>query len=517
MRHRASTTPSPLTASFAALVGFLVLVTVLGSLSRGTPPDEVAAGPRHRPHHGADRAVEPAVAPALRRTEPWSGYAFDACRTPSQAVMDRWRTTSPFTGVGIYLGGVHRACEQRYLTRTWVGRQLDAGWKLLPIWVGPQASCTGFDHRISPTSGRLDRYLQARSGGAAEARHAVAAARALRIPLGEVLFYDIEPFDTDAERCRGSSLAFLEAWTNELHRRGYRSGVYSAVGSAISLISRTGADYAQPDATWYAWIGRTGVMPTDYVSDQAFMRSSRVHQYALDTRVEFGGVAMDIDWDYVNLGSTVPPARPGSCDRRAAQVRPTLVRPGARGPLVRVLQCLVLPGDVHPLKTTGHVDAPTVRAVRSFQERSGLPATGTVDRRTWVSLLARGATPVLRRGSSGADVARLQRTLNALRARPTITVDGAYGAATARAVRHYRTRIGLRPDPVVTPGVWRALARGTLTRPARTQQVAHHATPPLHWRHVPPRHHVEQHPQHHAQQHGGDGKGGTRNARQLRR
>lgn len=485
MRHRARTKPSPLTLSFAALVGFLLVVTVLASIPQGGSPDAVA-GTRpdhHGTHHrGRVRAPErAAVVPALRKEQPWSGYAFDACRTPSQAVMDRWRTTSPFTGVGVYLGGVQRACEQRYLTPRWVAAQIRAGWKLLPIWVGPQASCTGYDHRIPRNSGRLGRYIPARLAGAAEARRAVATARGLGVPRGEVLFYDIEPFSTAYPLCRGSSLAFLEQWTKELHRRGYRSGVYSTVGAAISLISRAGGDYVGPDATWYAWIGKTGVMPTDYVADGAFMRSSRVHQYALDSRVEFGGVQMDIDWDYVNLGSTTPPARPGSCDRRASQVRPERVGPGSRGPLVRVLQCLVLPGDVHPLKTSGRVDPPTVRAVRSYQHRSGLPATGTVDRRTWASLLAHGATPVLRRGSSGSDVARLQRTLNVAQARPKIAVDGAFGAATARAVRHYRSRIGLRPDTVVTPGVWHALVRGrVVTPPAKSEPPAHPKAPPRH-------------------------------------
>ncbi|THJ11221.1 DUF1906 domain-containing protein, partial [Nocardioides sp.] len=405
----------------------------------------------------------PAAGPA------WSGHAFDACRAPSQRVMDRWRLSSPFTGIGIYLGGIHRACEQRHLSRQWVRNQTRAGWRLLPIWVGPQASCTGYDHRIVGKPGRNRRYDAARARGVREARSAAATARSLRLPRGEVIFYDIEPFDTRRARCRGSSLAFLEEWTNELHRRGYRSGVYSHVNSGISLLSRTGRGYTRPDAVWYAWIDRVGSMPARYVADPAFMRTSRVHQYALDTRVEFGGIRMHIDWNFVSLGATRRASMPASCDQAAARARPLALRRGAQGSLVRVLQCLVLPGDRHPTKTSGRYDAATVRAVRQHQQLRGLRTTGAVDRRTWTSLLAHGRTPVLRKGARGEPVRRLQRSLNVALGAPKVRVDGAYGPATARVVKHYRKRLKLGDKGVVTPRVWKALNSGKVL-PARARR-----------------------------------------------
>ncbi|HWJ83581.1 MAG TPA: glycoside hydrolase domain-containing protein [Nocardioides sp.] len=435
---------------------FLLVIALLSNTPERVPgPGAEADHPRH-----GHRVLRLERVPAPRATTSWSGYAFDACRAPSQAVMDRWWVTSPFTGVGIYLGGIHRACEQRYLTAGWVTRQRRTGWNLLPIWVGPQASCTGYDHRIDSRPGPRDGYGNARAQGLHQARRAAAAAHALGLPAGQVLFYDIEPFSTDLPKCKWSSLGFLEEWTEELHRQGYRSGVYSYVGSAIALLSRTHPSYTRPDAAWYAWIEPAGSSPHEYVAAAAFPRSSRVHQYALDTPVEFGGVRMDIDWDYVSLGATSTPTSAAGCDARAARVRPRRLAPGARGPLVRVAQCLVLPGRPHPLKTSGRFDGATVRAVRRFQQRRGLPATGTVDRPTWTSLLARGRDPVLRDGSSGDDVRRLQRTLNVALDGPRLAVDGDFGKGTARAVRHYRARVGLRPDTVVTARVWRALDRG---------------------------------------------------------
>jgi peptidoglycan hydrolase-like protein with peptidoglycan-binding domain len=373
--------------------------------------------------------------------------------------MDRWRTTSPFTGVGIYLGGVHRGCEQRNLTRSWVARQVRSNWKLLPIWVGPQAACTSYRHRISGRPG-TGWYEWARTEGKREAAHAAGTAQRFGIRPGEVIFYDIEPYNSHDADCRQSSLAFLEEWTNELHRRGYRSGVYSHVKASIAQLSHTGRDYVRPDAVWYAWIDHAGRLPRRYVADPAFMRASRVHQYALDRRVEFGGVRMDIDWDFVSLGSAAPPASPADCDQLAAHVGTATVRQGDRGGRVRVLQCLVFASGLHPLKTSGLYDAATRRAVLRFQARSGLRATGVVGRSTWTSLLARGGAPVLSRGSHGSSVQRLQRSINAAVGYGRVRVDGHFGRSTARVVRRYRRHLGLPPASVVTPRVWTALERG---------------------------------------------------------
>lgn len=91
---------------------------------------------------------------ADRRPDGLTGYAFDARCAPTQAEMDAWLTTSPFWGAGIYIGGSTVSCGttatdpgQPHLDATWVARQRAAGWRLLPIWVGPQAAC----HPPTPT------------------------------------------------------------------------------------------------------------------------------------------------------------------------------------------------------------------------------------------------------------------------------------------------------------------------------------------------------------------------------
>ncbi|HEY3752318.1 MAG TPA: glycoside hydrolase domain-containing protein, partial [Pseudonocardiaceae bacterium] len=68
-----------------------------------------------------------------------TGQGFDACTAPGQDQMAEWKAASPFSTVGIYLGGSDAACGAGNLNATWTAAQSAAGWHFMPIWVGPQA------------------------------------------------------------------------------------------------------------------------------------------------------------------------------------------------------------------------------------------------------------------------------------------------------------------------------------------------------------------------------------------
>src|SRR5689334_20131150 len=139
-----------------------------------------------------------AAVAAERRPDGITGYAFDAWCAPTQEQMDAWLTSSPFWGAGIYLGGSMVSCRttatdpgQPHLDATWVARQRAAGWRLLPIWVGPQASCHPlYGDRIDPNPAGL--YAAAEARGRAEAAAAVSRARELGLPASTTLWYDLE-------------------------------------------------------------------------------------------------------------------------------------------------------------------------------------------------------------------------------------------------------------------------------------------------------------------------------------
>ncbi len=203
----------------AALVGLLAGLLVV--LAPATPAQ-------------ADNVVTPGD---------FTGYGFDQCLAPTQKSMNTWLKHSPFLSVGIYISGDSRACRsQPNLTQDWISTQLRKGWRLLPITLGPQASCStrfpryGNDETIKPKAGASGRYKPARRQGRAEAASAVAAAGALGIVPGSTLWYDLEGFDHTNKHCRESALSFLSAWTTRLHELDYVSGVYSSVGSGIKIL-----------------------------------------------------------------------------------------------------------------------------------------------------------------------------------------------------------------------------------------------------------------------------------------
>jgi peptidoglycan hydrolase-like protein with peptidoglycan-binding domain len=400
-----------------------------------------------------------------RAVQSWSGYAFDACRAPSSRAMDRWRVASPFRGVGIYIGGPLRACPQKHLTRRWVARQTRRGWRTLPIWVGPQAGCTGYRKRISP------RPAAARHQGVRAARGARTAARRLGITAGSTLWYDLEWFPAGQGRCRRSALQFLGAWTRTLHRDGYRSGLYSSVSAGIKVVGklRGHGTYPHPDAIWFAWDNgrRDTWLGRDWLRAPRWKANRRVHQYALDVRASYGGVRMAIDRNYVDLGSSPALRRaPAVCGRDADRPHYRTLHRGERGQAVRTAECLL--GSTGHLRDRpdGHYGRTTRNAVRRFQRSADLRPTGRLVESSWVALLAAGPRPILKHGAQGPPVRRLQRSLTA--ALPgAVTVHGHFGPGTSAAVRRYQRRAGLRVTGVAAFPTWRALQHGRVGAPGR--------------------------------------------------
>jgi len=429
------------------LVGALaVLLTLL-------TPDVAAAGkPRH---------------------DGLTGYAFDARCAPTQAQMDAWLTSSPFWGVGVYVGGSMASCRptptdagQPHLDATWVQRQTARGWRLLPIWVGPQASChPGYTDRIDAAPAAA--YAAADARGRSEAAAAVARAGALGIEAGSTLWYDLEGgFDVTDDDCRRSALRFLSGWTSALHDLGFRSGVYSSVSAGIHALdnadSLSPGSYAMPDQVWYAWYN--GRADTDI--DPAWVRGAswlgeRVHQYAAQEAATYGGVALTIDRNFLELGQgSVAPRATRYCGgtRLDFGAYPSL-KPTASGPRVRALQCLLKRHARYRGRLDGAFDRDVTRALQSFQRRHDLRTSRKATAPVWVALLAKGGTPLLKVGSADESVRRVQRAVAAATGR-RVRVTGVFTDATASAVRRYQAGLGLAPTGVVADDTWQALEDG---------------------------------------------------------
>jgi len=405
------------------------------------------------------------------------GYGFDQCMTPSQATMDTWLKASPFLAVGIYISGNSRGCRnQPNLDATWVRTQLANGWKLLPISLGPQASCNPRypryrdDPRINPAPGTDGTYSAARTQARAEAHKTSDAAAALGITTGSTLWYDLEAFDITRTACRESALAFLSAYTKTLHNLGYVSGVYSSAGSGIKMLDdvRTTRPtaYALPDQLWIARWDNQANTATTYITGTGWLPGRRVKQYQGGHNESWGHVTINIDRDYLDLGrgAYAAPDRPCADVRVNFTSYPVITAASAsRFPLqIKALQCyLTLAGYFHQ-KIDGSYTAATVTAMQQWATHAGIdPGTdGTTRRATWIALLSHGTHPVLKVGSAGNDVRRLQRSLNAAMPGAAVRTTGIYDSATRSAVMSYQSRLAIPATGNTTAGAWTRLMQG---------------------------------------------------------
>lgn len=407
-----------------------------------------------------DRTAAASAAPMVATPGSFTGYGFDACEAPGQAQMNAWRASSPYSAVGIYIGGSNRLCPQAQLSADWVRTQVRLGWRLLPIHVGPQANCTDYDDVMAP-----DRPT-AELEGRAEADVAIAAAQALAIGPRSTLYYDLEDYDITDQDCRRAALSFLSGWTERLKARGYFSGVYSNLSAAITSLSHadnvSAGSYRMPDEIWFAWEnGRADAVTDDRVTSPRWNSHARIHQYDLDTTRTYGGVTLPVDLNWVDVGSgSVPPRAKPLC--RGVQTdlfRYPTRRKGHRGDAVEAAQCLLRTQHFTRARPSGRFDAPTVRAVRKAQKRLALPVSGKVTKATWTALLARGPQPLLKVGATGDPVRRAQRALTAtLGARVPIT--GVLDQRTASRIAAFQRRERLAATGLLDAPTWARLVAG---------------------------------------------------------
>jgi peptidoglycan hydrolase-like protein with peptidoglycan-binding domain len=382
------------------------------------------------------------------------GKGFDACTAPSQAAMNAWQASSPYSAVGVYISGSFRGCAQPNLTASWVTNQTNNGWRLFPIDVGRQAPCTNYSLKMSADP------ATAKSQGVSAAAAAITAASNLGIPPGSAIYSDIEAYTSTAS-CKAAVLSYLSGWTERLHASGYLSGFYSSAASGIkdAASEYNNSAYTRVDHLFYAWWnGAADTNTGTYVPSTYWSNHQRIHQYVGEVTESYGGYSINIDRDYLDVGTGTPPA-PTCTGANLDFTAYTTVQSGSTGNLVKAAQCLLKAAGYDPGAPDGVFGSNTATAARNFQAGRGLTADGVVGSRTWTALLSRGATPTVQSGSTGEAVTRVQRALTAALGR-TVAIDGIFGSGTGQAVRDYQSSRGLAVDGIVGSGTWSALQSG---------------------------------------------------------
>ncbi|NYE35949.1 peptidoglycan hydrolase-like protein with peptidoglycan-binding domain [Nocardioides cavernae] len=441
----------------------LVLVApVLGSSPATADDAPTASSPRKQ--LASQRQI------ALATPGDFTGHGFDQCLAPTQAAMDTWWRKSPFSAVGIYISGDSRACRsQPNLSSTWVATQVARGWRLLPIALGPQASCQprfpryADDFTISPKP--AGGYAAAAAQGTAEADKNATDATAYGIGPGSTIWYDLEGFNLADTHCRESALVFTSAWVSRIKALGYVAGFYSSASSGIKMLDdarrlRPG-QFALPDRIWIArWDGRADTSTT-YIPEDGWRPGGRMKQYRGGHNETWGGVTINIDSNWIDLGSGSQPRPEGRCPgtRLGYWKYPTLSPGAAKATRVKVLQCLLTEQGTYSGPVNGAYDGATVAAARAWQTARRFTPTDRFEKRHWVALLSAGARTVVKRGSADESVHRLQRALNAAGA-GRFRATGVFDAKTEAALRTYQSRLNISVSGVATPQTWNKLQRG---------------------------------------------------------
>ncbi|HEY2506600.1 MAG TPA: DUF1906 domain-containing protein [Streptosporangiaceae bacterium] len=233
-----------------------------------------------------------------------SGLGFDACTAPSVQAMTDW-LSSPYRTIGTYLGGDNWACSYGNFTSDWVQEVSAMGWNFIPIWVGPQASCSTIGGAVKINN------ADATAEGGAEAASAVTTAASFGYGTGTPIYFDMEGYSTSNSACVQGVLSFLAGWTEGLHAAGYLSGVYSSAGSGIAnLASEFGStSYTSPDDIWIAdWTGNPVTATDPFLPDADWADHQRLHQYYGGHNETWGGTTINIDNDSLDGDVAASPA-----------------------------------------------------------------------------------------------------------------------------------------------------------------------------------------------------------------
>ncbi|NDU72944.1 DUF1906 domain-containing protein [Actinomadura sp. DSM 109109] len=245
------------------------------------------------PHGGTEPSggpVPPAISSSAQGTaaaRPWArGRGFDTCTAPSTATMRAWRPS--FKVTNIYIGGAARGCAQPNLTASWVRQVRAMGYRLTATYVGLQAPCGSRHQRFTARN--------AARQGAKAAVDAARKAKALGIPAGKPVYYDMEAYNHRKTACRAAVLRFVDKWVDRLKTEGYKPCLYSSAKSGIRDVGRS--SISKPSCVWFAnWDGRAKVYGDPFLPDAWWSPHRRVKQYRGGHRETHGGVTLNIDSD----------------------------------------------------------------------------------------------------------------------------------------------------------------------------------------------------------------------------
>jgi hypothetical protein len=236
------------------------------------------------------------------------GQGFDVCGLPGISTMQTWWNESPYSFYGLYLGGIQLPSQCAVADAAWVNAVHQQGWSFVPTWVGPQAPCSPWSHKMS--SDPAVSYQQGRQ----EAEQASAKASSIGLTNnglgGTIIYYDMEVYGGADVACRQAAASFINGWVERLGELGNLAGGYGAHNSYVE-------DWVNiphvPDDVWAASWYANAYDPYASVYGIAWLDGlwtyhQRIRQYAGDHHESWGGIGITIDSDVADGVVAMPPS-----------------------------------------------------------------------------------------------------------------------------------------------------------------------------------------------------------------
>ena len=220
-----------------------------------------------------------------------------------------------------------------------------------------------------------------------------------------------------------------------------------------------------PEYIWIArWDGKANTKAEPFLRPDGWLPGRRMKQYKGDHVVSYGGVAINIDSNWLDLGKGSRPSTNKRCGTKGVTNLPRYLNITAKkktwGPKrVKAVQCLLKERGYKGFKVNGKYDKATRKAVKKFRVSQGLSNKAVVTRTTWIRLLSARTAPVLKVGSSGAAVHKLQQSLAAAGVRKEVST-GLFDKTTTTQVKAYQKRLKLSQTGVAGTTTWAALKSG---------------------------------------------------------
>lgn len=226
-------------------------------------------------------------------------FGFDTCSAPHEYIMDAWWPASPYYYMGLYIGGVNEGCSQSNLSASWVNHTAYTtdGWGFWLIWAGLQSQC---DDSYAPYHFSNDTST-AYSQGVSSADAARDAANNLGFnstPQYNVIYFDLEAFNTSDSTCLAAAESFISGWDTELDTNtNYSGGMYgSTCGTDLQAFASL-VDSPSAIAPAY-WESSANIYDLPCLGNGVWNNYQRIHQWWGNQSRTYGGYTINpVDGD----------------------------------------------------------------------------------------------------------------------------------------------------------------------------------------------------------------------------